>query len=284
MICNEKGVLTSSEYFFFPENENINRYYYHIPVMGHFYCDKNYRIERNGGVVPLLFLIIGGNLHVRTAKLEISAQPGDVVLLDCSKYHHYYCDDSCEFLFIHFTGSNSTEITDYLTEGGKRMVFSDNEGKIFNSLSNTLKDLQRGKNASAYDLSRIVSSLLTFLPEDNDISPLEHSQHPALIEAAQYIRSNLTNEITLDDIADHAHISKYHLCKLFREHMGTTPLEYVSQARINLAETMLITTGSSITKIAEDLCYSSSASFINAFRLRKGITPGIYRKNALSRD
>ena len=281
MLCNEKGVLSPSDYYFFPETESISRFYYHVPVIGHFYCDQNYRIERNGGVVPLLFLMIGGTLHIRTTKLCLSAQPGDVVLLDCSKYHYYYCNDSCEFLFIHFSGSNSAEITDYLTEGGTRMIFPDNDGKIYHCLSDILKDLQCGKNASVYDMSRIVSSILTYLPENNDISPLEHDQHPALTEAVHYIRGNLTSDITLDDIAKHVHISKYHLCKLFRDNLGTTPLEYVSQARINLAETMLITTGSSITKIAEDLCYSSSASFINAFRLRKGITPGSYRKKAL---
>ena len=282
MLCNEKGVLAPSEYFFFPDNENASNYYYHVPVIGHFLCDNNYDIERNGGVSPLLFLVLQGELQARTKTNEVTAYKNDVLLLDCSKYHHYYCENSCEFLFAHFCGCNSGEITDFLTEGGNRSVFSDCEGRIRKCLLDILDNLHRKKDISFYSLSCMISTILTYLPENTEISPLSHAQHPALTEAGNYIRTNLTTNITLDDIADHAHISKYHLCKLFREHLGTTPLEYVSQAKINLAETMLVTTEKSIEKIAEDLCYSSSAAFINAFRLRKGITPNHYRKKALN--
>ena len=103
-------------------------------------------------------------------------------------------------------------------------------------------------------------------------------QHPAMERAQNFIRTNLTKNITLDEIASNSNVSKYHLCKIFNELLGISPIEYVSQAKINLAETMLLTTNHSVSTIAELLSYSSAASFINAFRTRKNITPDKYRK------
>ena len=278
MKCNEKGVISPSEYFFFSEDMNLSKYYYHISVLGHFYCNGSYNIERSGGVSPLLCCILDGTLNIDIQDAHKAAHKGQIILLNCSKYHRYYCDTGCEFLFAHFSGKDALEITDFLIGQNGDMIFSDTDRQIENILTNCLNNLRKTAEASVYSLSCMISEILSYLPANKPVSALQSETHPALIAAQQYIRSNLTNPVTLDDIAANTHISKYHLCKLFRDQLSISPIEYMSQAKINLAETMLLTTNSSISKIAEDLCYSSSAAFINAFKLRKGITPYQYRK------
>ena len=281
MHCSEKGVLPPSEYFFFPEDRNISRFYYHIPVLGHFFCDDTYSIERRGGVSPLLFCILNGSLQVKTEKASVCAKEGQVVLIDCSKYHHYYCDSNCEFLFTHFTGKDSTAITNFLTNEGKKIIFSDENEKIQGCLADMISALHAEKDVSVFCLAGMISSILNSLPENNysknSTAPLPQMQHPAMERAQNFIRTNLTKNITLDEIASNSNVSKYHLCKIFNELLGISPIEYVSQAKINLAETMLLTTNHSVSTIAELLSYSSAASFINAFRTRKNITPDKYR-------
>ena len=66
--------------------------------------------------------------------------------------------------------------------------------------------------------------------------------------------------------------------RLFKKETGYSPEEYVSIAKINYAKLMLRTTVLPVSEIAEFLGYSSSASFINAFRKRRGIPPNQYRK------
>jgi len=54
---------------------------------------------------------------------------------------------------------------------------------------------------------------------------------------------------------------------------------YVINTRIEHAKTLLLTTGMSVSEIAEEVGYSSSGSLINLFTKRVGKSPGQYRKS-----
>ena len=57
----------------------------------------------------------------------------------------------------------------------------------------------------------------------------------AINEAISYMESNLTEEISLADIADSAKISEYHFQRAFSVITGMTPTEYVRKRRLSQA-------------------------------------------------
>lgn len=93
-----------------------------------------------------------------------------------------------------------------------------------------------------------------------------------------YIRKNLTNRISLDDIAKELFITKEHLSRLFKKEMGLTISEYIINTKISEAKNLLKQTDYNILDIAVLLNFANSSHFSNSFKKVTGFSPSDYRK------
>ena len=96
--------------------------------------------------------------------------------------------------------------------------------------------------------------------------------------AIGYINQNIAWDMTLEDICKAANVSKFHLCRRFREHTGMTVMDYILSTRIILAKNELLKTDDSILHISEKCGFSSVSYFCRVFRQRMGCTPLQFRK------
>ena len=74
------------------------------------------------------------------------------------------------------------------------------------------------------------------------------------------------------------HMSKYHLCRRFKNITGFTIMEYILKTRLAAAKNMLKTESISITEISEKCGFSSVSYFSRVFKEHTGITAIAYRK------
>jgi AraC family transcriptional regulator len=95
--------------------------------------------------------------------------------------------------------------------------------------------------------------------------------------AADYIISHYQRELTLDEIAGHACLSKFHFLRLFKEVYGQTPYQYLSAVRLKRAAALLQKTGLNAADIAWMVGYEDPTSFSRAFFKTYGYRPGAYR-------
>lgn len=91
-------------------------------------------------------------------------------------------------------------------------------------------------------------------------------------EIINYINNNLSNDIKLDDIANHMFMSKYHLCRIFKEHTGLTINKYITNKRIKLVQN-IYANGNSLTTACIKAGYSSYSSFYKAYVTETGKSP-----------
>lgn len=91
-------------------------------------------------------------------------------------------------------------------------------------------------------------------------------------EIINYINNNLSNDIKLDDIARHMFMSKYHLCRIFKEHTGLTINKYITNKRIKLVQN-LYADGNSLTTACIKAGYSNYSSFYKAYITETGKSP-----------
>lgn len=102
--------------------------------------------------------------------------------------------------------------------------------------------------------------------------------NPALLLAKRYIEQYYFNELTLDTIADFAHVSPQHLCRLFQKHMQMRPTHYINLTRIKVSKWLLHNSDKSVTEIAEEVGYHSPYYFTNTFKKYENMSPSAYRK------
>ena len=104
--------------------------------------------------------------------------------------------------------------------------------------------------------------------------PLDASTMRLVID---YMHDNVGQDITLDDLAAVAHVSKYHLVRTFKASTGFPPHAYLQQIRLRQASSLLRQTSASVTQIANESGYHSASQFAAAFRRHYGQSPARYR-------
>ena len=98
------------------------------------------------------------------------------------------------------------------------------------------------------------------------------SANKTVFSIIEYINENLTNEISLDDIARRFYISKYYLCRIFLKHTGASPFAYITAKRIALAQD-LINAGERATDVAYKVGFADYSAFYRAYKKQTGRSP-----------
>jgi AraC family transcriptional regulator len=107
---------------------------------------------------------------------------------------------------------------------------------------------------------------------------------PRLRLAVEYMHENLALPITLADMAGAAGFSSFHFVRTFRAAMGEPPRKYLTRLRIEAACRYLERGMTSITDIAYECGFSSSAHLSSALRRHTGMSPTQYRRSRGTRD
>jgi AraC-like DNA-binding protein len=93
--------------------------------------------------------------------------------------------------------------------------------------------------------------------------------------AKQYLREHLADSIKLDDLAAHAELDKFHLCRAFRAQVGMPPHAYLTHLRIARAKELLLR-GVRASDLAPLVGLYDQAQLTRHFRRLVGTTPGRY--------
>jgi len=101
-------------------------------------------------------------------------------------------------------------------------------------------------------------------------------------QVIDYINSHLDEELSLEKLAQVAHFSPFHFHRIFGAMVGETLNQFINRLRLQKAATCLIQNpNKSITEIAFDCGFSSSATFARAFKQMFGKSAGEYKNSKI---
>ena len=124
-----------------------------------------------------------------------------------------------------------------------------------NKLKSDTDHFQAKSYAAIFDLTVLISqSMGEELPCNFD----------NIQTAVEYINHHITEDLKIDQICASCYLSKYHFCRLFKEKIGLTVMDYILKTRVTMAKELLCKTDLSVTEISES-CGFSSISFFHAF-------------------
>lgn len=99
-------------------------------------------------------------------------------------------------------------------------------------------------------------------------------------QSIKYILSHLGEELTLNELAQRACMSRSYYSAIFKELNGVSVWDYIISQRVDLAKYKLETSDDPITQVCEDSGFTSIGNFNRAFKKLTGKTPREYRKQA----
>ncbi|MFK0236173.1 GlxA family transcriptional regulator [Streptomyces vinaceus] len=113
-----------------------------------------------------------------------------------------------------------------------------------------------------------------FIVHEHPPAPRGSTLEPLL----RWMEDNARRELTLDEVAARAGMSVRTLNRRFREHTGTSPLQWLHRARVRQAQYLLETTGHPVERIASQVGFGSPTAFRDRFRRITGTSPNAYRR------
>jgi AraC-like DNA-binding protein len=113
-------------------------------------------------------------------------------------------------------------------------------------------------------------------------SPPPSGRAPQAVRRARaFLHDALAHKITLDDLADHAMLDKFHLVRAFRAEVGLPPYEYLTHLRVARARELL-RDGVLVAAAAQAVGFYDESQLHRHFRRIVGVAPGAYAKSFAS--
>jgi AraC-like DNA-binding protein len=109
----------------------------------------------------------------------------------------------------------------------------------------------------------------------NHALPTPGREPNAVKRACQYIHDHAAEGITLTEVAESVHLSRYYFLRVFHEAVGMPPHAYLESVRIGKAR-RLLEKGLPLNQVAHESGFSDQSHFTNRFKRLIGVTPGQY--------
>lgn len=112
--------------------------------------------------------------------------------------------------------------------------------------------------------------------EDHD---MDGQELPLIISIKEYIKRNMSSDLTREKISLEFHFSPDYLSKIFKKETGHTLSDYLFEERIKIAKDLLTNTDMPISDIVGFIGYSNFSHFSKTLKNATGMTPLNYRKS-----
>ena len=273
-----------------------------ICVLNAGYAQVRQRWEGKGLSSPFarLYYVKKGEGTIRTPEAELNMKPGNMYLVPSFMPHSMVCQSGLKFyyLFVYERYGKQSDIFDlysfpYEVEANQAidllfenycnyypeltLPYASAEDfyahPSFREYAIRYTQMDRSQKMQLQGFVWIVASF--FMAKAQKIEEIDER----LMRVIGYVKENVRKEIEVEELANMVCVTKSHLERIFREKLGTSPLQYILRTKIQSAQRLLITTNYSIKVIANEVGFTDTSYFIRIFRQKIGFTPQEYRTN-----
>ena len=114
--------------------------------------------------------------------------------------------------------------------------------------------------------------------EKAEISQDASRYYYTIAPALEAIHRNYDRKITSAELAEMCKLTQSYFCRLFRQVMGVTPVQYQTENRLRLADILLKDGGHSIGDIARMTGFEDETYFSRCYKKYRGISPSKFHK------
>lgn len=239
---------------------------------------KHHQTKREGLRSYLFAITFAGSGYLRYEGQEYTLESGSIMFLNCRLPHEYHAGENgwC-YRFFHFDG---TAVPFYFDQvlASNNVCFRPADLTPFQKLFGELVETNRTNHfTNEIVTNRILTDILTLLV--CELPRFQEKQIPVPVQSiCHYIEQNFDRHISLDHVADSCGLSKYHMCRIFKDTTGISIITYLTDFRLDIAQRLLRNSERSIEEISDCVGFPDRSAFYRAFRARETMSPKDYRK------
>jgi AraC family transcriptional regulator of arabinose operon len=251
------------------------------------FLTKSLSIARNKGRHDYQIIYIAkGKCLCTIDGLDTTIQEGNIILFKPNEpqYYSYSSADSTETYWIHFTGYGVPEYLGrlgLLTKPIHYIGLNDSCIELFKLICHELqiKNSAYPHIAAAY-LYEIISTFSRILSISNENKTLIHND--IFQSVIQLMHSKYSENLPISYYANKCNLSLYRFIHKFKQHTGMSPLEYITNIRINTAKDLLSSSSLSISEVSSIVGYENPLYFSRIFKKVLGSSPSSFKDKSHS--
>lgn len=245
-----------------------------------------------------LIRIIQGTFTMHADEEVLTANTGDILLLRDSMLHGgvpHNCIYECFLFDLHSLFRSSEIIKKHLRPFYRMQLlpilyYPKDTYPAINQITAAMMGCCTNMHSSEqqskdYELMLLgcICNLFACILQEHLYAPNEepfppHSHRIEQIKTVlEYIEQEFAFPISLGDLANQAGMNPNYFCRIFKEIIQQTPLEYVMRYRVEQAAMLLTSSALPITEIALECGFNDCSYFIRVFKRLKGMTPKQYQ-------
>lgn len=238
------------------------------------------------------FVISGkGTLYIDDSKgnnheFHVNMKQGFMICPEVVSTYVADVEEPWEYLWIEFDGLLVKEMLNQAGLSKDTPIYvSDSKSRALALENEMLYMAQHGDESPLHIIGHLYMALDHLLESSvNKRELVENNLVEFYVtEAIAFIELNYHKEISVGDIAKSCGLNRSYFGKIFREHIGTTPQNFLMNYRMRKAAELLEMTKLKIKEICPAIGYPDQLNFSRAFRNIYGISPSDWRK-AHTRD
>ena len=241
--------------------------------------------------------VISGEAYIIIGTNRYKILPNFIYLTPPFTLHSYECSGKLELSYIHFYDKKQhifeelnfpvaisadpldNELIERVIYLNPSFSLNEYDPKRYDTDLNLKLSLERRKEEDLHNIiatRSIINYLLSGFIKQS--SPKHSSIDPRVRAMVEYIRENIYNTISIEELCEISNISPNHVIRIFKKEIGLTPIDYINKKKIELAQLLLTTEKESIKTIAYKLSFENISYFNRLFRRYTGTTPKILKQ------
>ncbi|MWV43963.1 helix-turn-helix domain-containing protein [Paenibacillus sp. HJL G12] len=226
----------------------------------------------------LLILSGEGILDVDGCVYNVKA--GQAICLFPGVPHRYHAvDKPWKLMFISMDGSLCAPLLKQAGITLSHVYTVLNVEKMKTDISRLITSAGSSDSFTGAECSKWLYSFLLDLPRH--IYPNQHTQHfERLQPVVRYIRQHCHLPLTIQLLAEQAHVTPQYLCMLFQKAFHMRPMEYVNRERIYISKELIaLEPHLQIQEIARRSGFEHTSYFCTVFKRLEGLTPQQFKQS-----
>lgn len=239
------------------------------------------------------YFFLEGDVDMFIREQPYPLNHGDIVVVPPGISHHAYIHHT-EIPYRRFVFWVSKEYADYLKNLSADYIYLMQKAKeeqtyvyhfdeySFNALQSKVFSLLEEIHSKRFGRSSkiriytadLILSLSRQVYENSHLS--ENTEETLYDRVAAYIESHIDEDLSLDSIAEHFFVSKYHISHIFKDNIGFSVHQYILKKRLFMSKDFIVN-GMKAAEAAQAVGFSDYSVFFRAFIKEYGVSPTAYR-------
>lgn len=244
---------------------------------GHIFAKPGREICRPHGREDWLLFYIAKGSETFYLNETVTGKEGSFILFaPGEKQHHIYNGTkTAEFYYIHF---RCDLLPDQLTLHSSQLYNLPPSRQICDLFEEIMEEtLQKQPFYEKLCIYKLLFLLTLLNRKSLQRNHPEGEHFDRIAQAVQHMNRYYSSDFTLADYANLCNMSKYHFLRVFEQIVGSTPLEYRNNIRLEHAAELLCNEPLSVEEIGTMTGYSSASYFSSAFKRKFGLSPKKYQ-------